>query len=215
MAVDTRDVRVVVRLELGLENPVTLVEELNVLDNISGGRAVALFAASDVPEDRLREELQVCVLAGSQRPFTFDGTWWRVPGRLPEHQAPEWLLVTPPPTQLVVPLWSEHGLPRVDRVTPVAQVPERVGTGPVAPVELQLTGDLEQDRAAAARCRDAGATHCLVTLPCGTSREQAFADLVRYVVPDSAMVAFPRVVAEVDLPAPWPRSTPDKENADD
>lgn len=199
----TDDVRVIVALALGRDHPVTLVEEINVADNISGGRLVVLLTAEGVEADRAREEVQLIRLAGSQSPVTFDGTWWTVPARLPEHDGvPATLMVTPPPAQLVVPLWAAPSVPASRGVIQLdAEEPDDVAQ--VRPVTLTLSGDLDRDLAASAERRSSGATHCLVRLP-DQDQERSFDQLVRWIAPEAAMVDFPRVVADVALPAAWP-----------
>lgn len=206
VAAVTDDVRIVVRVELGRENPVTLVEELHVLDNISSGRTVALFTGDEVAVERAVEELEICRLAGAQRPFAHDGAYWKLPGRLPEHAAPATMMVTPPPAQLVVPLWSEGPWPEVDGIVRVVDDVAQLSDGPVAPARTTLTGDLARDVDTTTALRDAGATHCLATLP-DVDPSAALDQLVRRLAPAAAMVAFPDVLTDVEPPAAWPART--------
>jgi hypothetical protein len=66
---------------------------------------------------------------------------------------------------------------------------------------MELRGGLEADRASVLEWSTAGATHLLCTLS-GSATIEA---LSRWLQPEVAMVAFPRVITQTPLPAAWPR----------
>lgn len=110
--------RIVVRPVIGVTHPVNIAEELATLDVISYGRAV--LATCDRPPsrtldatgltpaeaiERFWEALEIIQRAWSPEPFSFEGSHWRVPARMPEHaDSPERLSVTPKPAQLTIPI---------------------------------------------------------------------------------------------------------------
>ena len=118
-------------------------------------------------------------------------------------------MVTPPPAQLEVPLWvagaSSRQVGRQLGLPVVADTVDGVdATHPVAPACGEVGGDLEEDRRTVLAWSAAGTTHLLVALT-GTASVDAIA---RWLVPEVAMVGFPRVVAETPPPVPWPRAAP-------
>ena len=70
----------------------------------------------------------------------------------------------------------------------------------LAPASMKLSGDLEDDRERLIEWSNAGATHLLGTLS-GTATIEA---LQRWLQPEVAMVAFPRLITHTPLPASWP-----------
>ncbi len=98
----------------------------------------------------------------------------------------------------------------LDQVGSALALPVLAGTpgdieaaAPIAPGRTALTGDLDTDRATVVAWAAAGATHLL----CELADADDLAALARWLVPEAGMVAFPRVVADAPLPAPWPRSS--------
>jgi hypothetical protein len=115
-------------------------------------------------------------------------------------------MVTPSPVQLEVPLWVAG--PDARRVAAGLSLPWVAGTpadvdrsAAVAPGRAELHGDLEADRSSVLEWSSAGATHVLCTLS-GSATIEA---LSRWLQPEVAMVAFPRVITQTPLPAAWPR----------
>ena len=203
----TSTVRIAVAVELGEENPVTIAEEIAVLDIVSNGRIVAVADVGALDADAAVEDVAVLRAAWSGRPLQHQGRRWQVPARLPGHAAPPAVMVTPPPAQLTMPLWvTGEAAPHVGTALalPVlAGTPANIeAAAPIAPGRTALTGDLDTDRATVVAWAAAGATHLL----CELADAADLAALARWLVPEAGMVAFPRVVADAPLPAPWPRS---------
>ena len=204
VAATTRSVRIVVRVPLGSEHPVTLAEELAVLDNLAGGRLVLLADSAGLDPDEAAEDLEVLRRSWIARPLRHRGARWAVPAGIAGHAAPAAVMVTPPPAQIEVPVWltgtvatalAEHsGLPAL-----VERPADARTDVPVQPAATALTGDLDDDRAKAITWADAGATHLLVR-----ARPEAVGTIARHLAPEVAMPGFPRVVAESPLPLPWP-----------
>lgn len=186
LATLTRWCRIAVPVALGAEAPVTLAEDLAVLDQLSGGRVIAIVhgAASQ------RTALAELRLALAQRPFTpADST--------------RPIIVTPSPVQLQLPLWSTDpvaGLPRVAETTrhidrDAAIAPGRTSTA-IADVE-----------AVAAEWAAAGATH-LVLCPPPEEAAAVVESIARRAQPPHAMVGFAREISRAALPSLWPTSPP-------
>ena len=205
VAAHTDTVRLVVRVPLGSEHPVTLAEELAVLDAISGGRLVVLADTGELDTAAAAEDLDLLRRCWVARPVQHAGPRWRVPRGLPGHDAPAAVMVTPCPSQIDVPVWltgRSAGPLAPNRSLPVlaGHPAECNGFVRVQPAITDLAGDPEEDRDTAVRWADAGATHLLVRVP----PEADLAALARYVVPEVAMPHFPRVIAESPAPARWP-----------
>jgi alkanesulfonate monooxygenase SsuD/methylene tetrahydromethanopterin reductase-like flavin-dependent oxidoreductase (luciferase family) len=204
VAATTRSVRIVVRVPLGSEHPITLAEELAVLDNLAGGRLVVLADSAGLDADEAAEDLEVLRRSWTARPLRHRGVRWAVPAGIAGHTAPAAVMVTPPPAQVEVPVWltgtaaatlaARSGLPAVAE-RPADARPDL----PVQPAATALTGDLHDDRATVITWADAGATHLLVR-----AGPEAVATIARHLAPEVAMPGFPRVVAESPLPLPWP-----------
>lgn len=189
VAARTETVRVVVRVPLGVEHPLTLAEELAVLDNLAAGRLVVLADPAGLDREAFFEDLRLLRRCWTPRPVTHDGPRWRVP-------AP--VMVTPHPAQVQVPVWvaaRAEGLPVL--ATSFDQCDAAL---PVQPALTELTGAVERDREEAQRWAEAGATHLLARLP----GDADLADLARHVVPEVGMPDFPRVIADSPAPLPWP-----------
>ena len=68
MAVVTDYVRIVVPIRLGTDHPVTLAEDIAVLDNLSGGRVVALVDTGDLGPEEAAEDLGLLRASLGARP---------------------------------------------------------------------------------------------------------------------------------------------------
>ncbi|MFP4311728.1 MAG: LLM class flavin-dependent oxidoreductase [Nitriliruptoraceae bacterium] len=205
-AARTRLIRLVVRIRLGSVHPITLAEDLAVLDNLSGGRVVVLADTGPLDVEAAREDLALLVAGLSARPVRHEGARWRVPAGLEGHEHVEAVEVTPKPVQVEVPVWLT-GTVAVDLALAthyplLATRPEEADrTRPVQPALAELSGALDADRELLLRWRDAGATHLLLGAPEGPEQ---LATIARYLIPEVAMPHFPRVVAEAMTPAAWP-----------
>ena len=204
-ATATEVTRLIVRTVLGVEHPVTLAEDLAVLDNISGGRVVALVDTGTLDPSAAQEDLGLLLAALTPRPVQHRGVRWQVPAGLEGHEAPERIEVTPKPVQLEIPAWVTGGVaPQLGAHTdlpvlaedPAACDPRRR----VQPAIAQLSGDREADRDLVRRWSDAGATHLLVG---AEDLDTALPEISRYLIPEVAMPLFPRVVAEAMTPRGW------------
>ena len=99
----TSGVRLVAAVDAGV-HPVTLAEETAVADLATQGRIVLAVRSDD--EALLGETVDVLFRAFAARPFRHEGSRWRVPAGLPEHeQREERVRVTPPPAQLEPTIW--------------------------------------------------------------------------------------------------------------
>lgn len=204
VAATTRSVRIVVRVPLGSEHPVTLAEELAVLDNLAGGRLVVLASSAGLGPGEAAEDLEVLRRSWSARPLRHRGARWAVPAGIQGHAAPATIVVTPPPAQIEVPVWLTGGeAAALAGLTGLPALAERPADARpdllVQPAATALTGDLDDDRATVIAWADAGATHLLVR-----ADPVAVATIARHLAPEVAMPGFPRVVAESPLPLPWP-----------
>lgn len=208
VALATRDARIIVEVALGEENPVTLAEELAVLDNITGGRVVALVDTGALTETEALEDVGLLAAALTPRPLRHRGARWQVPAGVNEG-VPDALLVSPQPTQVALPLWlsgdaaadvsRELGHPLLATVA----AGSLAGVG-VQPALAQLSGELEADRALVLEWFDAGATHLIVSPVLGSEPGDLRDYVARYLVPEASMVHFPRLLAEAAIPPLWP-----------
>lgn len=201
----TTSVRVLVSIHIGDENPVTLAEEIVVLDNLSNGRIAVIAETGSLSEDDANEDLTVLRSSWSGRPLAHHGRRWQVPAGLPGHRAPDAVMVTPAPAQLDVPLWVAGDVAvAVGRTLVLPVVVSTISdvdvSSPVAPARVTFAGELTHDRQTVLDWSRAGTTHllCELAVPSGLDA------LARWLVPEVGMVGFPRVVAESPLPAPWP-----------
>jgi acyl-CoA synthetase (AMP-forming)/AMP-acid ligase II len=104
-------------VELGDRHPIELAEEAAVADLVAAGRLILVVAGAD------GETLDLLRHAFAARPFSFEGTRWRVPARLPhnEHNLEARVRVTPAPLQPRLELWTAGGEPDAQRALgPVA-----------------------------------------------------------------------------------------------
>ncbi|MTD15110.1 LLM class flavin-dependent oxidoreductase [Nakamurella sp. YIM 132087] len=206
VAVTTTDARVLVRVVLGDENPVTLAEEVAVLDHLSAGRVVAIVDTGDLDVAGAAEDLALLRKSWSGRIFRHEGARWTVPSGVITSGVPTTVSVTPKPAQIDIPVWLDGpvarsiaiGVPVIarsfDEVDPAAQVQPAIG---------QLSGDLTDDRELVIGWSDAGATHLLVEPPAGADADFFAGYVARYLQPEVSMPSFPRVMAEADLPSRW------------
>ena len=204
-ATSTSAVTIAVRIELGHEHPITVSEELAVLDNVSNGRVVILADSGELAPDRALEELEIIQQALACRSFAFRGAYFNVPAGISTNR-PEssTISVTPKPAQIEIPIWvmgpalaDPADLPAL-ALTPDECNPSRR----VQPGLTTLSGNLEQDRECAIQWEEAGATHLfLQTEP---RRELDWGAIARYIAPEVAMPAYPRLVSEASPPLPWP-----------
>jgi alkanesulfonate monooxygenase SsuD/methylene tetrahydromethanopterin reductase-like flavin-dependent oxidoreductase (luciferase family) len=207
VAAATTTIRVIFGINVGDEHPVTLAEEIAVLDNLSNGRIGVIAELGALGADDATEDVSVLRASWSGRAIAHRGRRWQVPAGLPGHVAPAAVMVTPPPAQLEIPLWvaGEHAT-NVGQSLSLPVVAGRLAdvdsSLPVAPGRVELGGDLDADRRLVAEWSAAGATHLLCTLS-GSATVDA---LARWLQPEVAMVGFPRVVTESPLPAQWPRA---------
>jgi alkanesulfonate monooxygenase SsuD/methylene tetrahydromethanopterin reductase-like flavin-dependent oxidoreductase (luciferase family) len=207
VAAATRAVRIVVRVPLGSEHPVTLAEELAVLDNLSGGRVVVLASTADLDLEAAAEDLQLLRDALGARPLRHCGRRWTVPAGIDGHVAPDSVAVTPEPAQIEVPVWLHggraHELAALAGVPAMVELPERAsGAARVQPAMARLRGDLDADRSLLIAWARAGATHLLLR-----AEPSLVGEIARFLAPEVAMPGFPRVVSESPLPLPWPSAT--------
>ncbi|MFD1715849.1 LLM class flavin-dependent oxidoreductase [Amnibacterium flavum] len=209
IAAVTRDTRIVVTVLLGVEHPVTLAEEISVVDHISSGRVVALVDPGGLKLEEAEEDLALLRASWSGRWVRHRGARWTVPAGIHGENSPESVAVTPLPAQLQMPVWLSgalgpalalgRGLPYfVD--SPEALVARDVETLSLA--RVPVSGDLDADRATVLGWAEAGLSHAFVVPPDGgVDLEQHVA---RYLIPEVAMPGFPRIIAESEWPARWP-----------
>jgi alkanesulfonate monooxygenase SsuD/methylene tetrahydromethanopterin reductase-like flavin-dependent oxidoreductase (luciferase family) len=206
----TRFVRVVIRVRLGLEHPVTIAEELSILDNVNNGRTIVMADTGELDAERAADEVEVLREALSSRPIQHDGPAWKVPAGLPANvTAPKSISVTPKPAQLEVPFWldgpaarevgASSGLPVVAREPAKLKEPKLVEPGVAA-----ITGNLKPDRELVTAWAAAGLTHLFIELPVGTDLDQTLTIVSRHLAPEVLMPHFPRVMSESKVPLPWP-----------
>jgi alkanesulfonate monooxygenase SsuD/methylene tetrahydromethanopterin reductase-like flavin-dependent oxidoreductase (luciferase family) len=206
----TRFVRVVARVRLGLEHPVTIAEELSILDNVNNGRTVVLADSGDLDEDSAADEIAVLREALASRPIQHEGPRWKVPAGLPANvTAPRSISVTPKPAQLEIPFWltgpqsaalgAATGLPVLARELDAA-----VNPGLVQPALTAIGGELKADRENVSAWAATGATHLLLELSEGAELEKVMTMVSRYLAPEVLMPHFPRVMSESRVPLSWP-----------
>lgn len=206
----TEFVRVVTRVQLGLEHPVAIAEELSILDNVNNGRTVVLADTGDLDQDSATDEVAVLREALSSRPIQHDGPIWKVPAGLPANAtAPKSISVTPKPAQLEIPFWltgaaaggvgAASGLPLLAREPGLLKNPKLVEPGLTA-----IAGNLKLDRELVRAWAAAGVTHLLLELPAKADLAQILTLVSRHLGPEVLMPHFPRVMSESRVPLPWP-----------
>jgi hypothetical protein len=207
-------VRVVARVQLGLEHPITIAEELAILDNVNNGRTVILADTGDLDAGDATDEVAVLREALGNRPIQHEGPKWKVPAGLPANAAaPKSIAVTPKPAQLEIPFWLTGArAPEVSessRLPVLARDPSTVSNpGWVQPAIARISGDLKQDREAVAEWAATGVTHLLIELPQGGDDAALMTLVSRHLAPEVGMPHFPRVMSQSRVPLPWPGDGP-------
>lgn len=197
-AAATDALRVVVRVPLGSERPVTLAEELAVLDNVAGGRLLVLADTAGLTAERAGGDLAALRLCWSGHPVRPAG-------------APAPVMVTPKPAQVDIPVWltgrAAEELGPGTGLPVLAGHPQEVRRAAlVQPAQATLSGEVEADRALLAGWNDAGATHLLLQLPAAVGAEAVLTAVSRHLAPEVGMAGFPRVISESPPPKAWPPS---------
>jgi luciferase-like monooxygenase len=197
-------VRIAVRVELGLEHPVTIAEELSILDNTNNGRTVVVAGAGSLSPSDAADELAVIQEALGNHFLQHEGPRWKAPAGLPANvQAPKAIAVTPKPAQIEIPFWLTDGfapgLPVLAR-----ELSHIDRQSPVQPATVAITGSLEPDRDSVASWAAAGATHLFLELPADADRASVMTMVSRYLAPEVGMPHFPRVMSHSRVPLPWP-----------
>lgn len=207
LAALTTDPRIVLRIVLGSEHPVTLAEEAAVLDHLSAGRVVCVVDTGALSMEAAIEDLQLLRACWSGRPVRHRGLRWQVPAGLADG-LPDSIAVTPTPSQVDLPVWltgthatavaTEFRLPvlatQFDDVSTVQQA---------QPGSVALSGEVDADRTLISEWAAAGATHLLVQPPVDHGPDLFGGYIARYLQPEVSMPDFPRIMAESDLPASW------------
>lgn len=207
VATATSSTRIIVGMHIGDENPVTLAEEISVLDNLSNGRVGVIADVGELDAEAAGEDVMVLRDALTGRPVRHRGRRWQIPAGLAGHVAPDAVFVTPGPAQLAVPIWiagaAAGDVGRSGSFPVVTTEPSAVDSrAPIAPGRCVLGGDLDADRRLVVEWSAAGATHLL----CELQGAATVAAVARWLIPEVGMVGFPRVVADAPLPAAWPRA---------
>jgi alkanesulfonate monooxygenase SsuD/methylene tetrahydromethanopterin reductase-like flavin-dependent oxidoreductase (luciferase family) len=209
-ATATEFVRVIALVTLGLEHPITIAEELSILDNVDNGRTVVVVDTAGLGDDDAADELHVVREGLACRPVRHDGPRWKVPAGISANEdATDSVMVTPKPAQVEIPMWltgaagpaiaGAAGLPVVARepsdVTPWLFVQPGVAT---------ISGELDADLATITAWADAGATHLVLEPPDGRDLGDVLTMVSRHLQPEAGMPQYPRIVSNVAVPRPWP-----------
>lgn len=206
----TEFVRVVTHVRLGVVHPVTMAEELSVLDNVNNGRTIVLADTGKLDSVPAADEIAVLREALSSRPIQHDGPSWKVPAGLPANTtAPKSISVTPKPAQLEVPFWltgpaanEVHG---ASGLQVLAREPRRLDQPQlVQPGLAAITGHLKTDRDHVTQWAAAGVTHLMLELPVEADLVETMTMVSRYLAPEVLMPHFPRVMSDSRVPLPWP-----------
>jgi Luciferase-like monooxygenase len=206
----TEFVRVVTRVQLGLEHPVTIAEELSILDNVNNGRTVVLVDTGELDAEAATDEVGVLREALSNRPIQHDGPKWKVPAGLPANvTAPKSISLNPKPAQLEIPFWltgsAAAAVAGGSGLQVLAREPARVeNPALVQPGLTAITGNLKPDRELISAWADAGFTHVLLELPADAELGPIMTLVSRHLAPEVLMPHFPRVMSESRVPLPWP-----------
>jgi len=203
-------VRIIVNVRLGLEHPVTIAEELSVLDNVNNGRTVVLADTGALTAADAADEIAVMREALGNRPLRHEGPRWKAPAGIPTNvTAPKAIAVTPKPVQLEVPFWlSGDAAAEVAGIATLPELARDPATSTtdrsVQPGVARITGTLKTDRDVISAWAAAGATHLLLELPAGPDLGVVMTMVSRYLAPEVAMPQFPRVMSDSKAPLPWP-----------
>lgn len=206
----TKFVRVVTRVQLGLVHPVTMAEELAVLDNVNNGRTIVLADTGDLDPGAAADEIAVLREALSSRPIQHDGPTWKVPAGLPANTtAPKSISVTPKPAQLEIPFWLTGSAARkvyeASGLSVLARDPRPIDQPKlVEPGLTAITGNMKADRDHVMRWAAAGVSHLVLEPPVGAELAKILTMVSRYLAPEVLMPHFPRVMSDSRVPLPWP-----------
>jgi hypothetical protein len=206
----TEFVRIVVNVMLGHEHPVTIAEELSVLDNVNNGRTVVLVDTGDLSATDAADEIAVMREALGNRPLRHEGPRWKAPAGLPANAtAPKAIAVTPKPAQLEVPFWvTGEAAAEVARNATLPGLARdqaaSIAGHAVQPGVARISGTLKTDRDVLSAWAAAGATHLLLELPAALDEDAVMRMVSRYLAPEVAMPQFPRVMSDSKVPLPWP-----------
>jgi alkanesulfonate monooxygenase SsuD/methylene tetrahydromethanopterin reductase-like flavin-dependent oxidoreductase (luciferase family) len=209
-ATATEFVRVVTLVTLGLEHPITIAEDLSILDNVDNGRTVAVVDTGGLGEDDAAGELQVLREGLACRPVRHDGPRWKVPAGIPANEdATDSVMVTPKPAQIEIPMWitgsSGEAIARAARLPLVAREPSEVAMSLlVQPGVAAISGELDADLTTITAWVDAGATHLVLEPPEGRDLTDVLTMVSRHLQPEAGMPQYPRIVSNVPVPRPWP-----------
>jgi len=206
----TEFVRIAVRVRLSLEHPITLAEELSILDNVNNGRTVVIVDTGELDAEAAADEVAVLREALASRPIAHEGVRWKVPAGLPANvTAPKSISVTPKPAQLEVPFWVTGpqaaevgrvaGLPLLARSPSDVSDPKLLQPGVTA-----IKGELALDRAHVTEWAAVSVTHLFVELPKEAEPGKVMTLVSRYLGPEVGMPHFPRVMSDSRVPLPWP-----------
>jgi hypothetical protein len=209
----TQHVRVVTRVQLGLEHPVTIAEELAILDNVNNGRTVVLVDTGDLDQESAADEIAVMREALSCRPVQHEGTRWKVPAGLPANvTAPKSISVIPKPAQMEIPFWvsgaSAATVGVASGLAVLAKKPDPIQQPMfVQPGLATISGNLKPDREQMITWEATGVTHLMLQLPDGADLDGIMTLISRHLGPEVMMPHFPRVMSESRVPLPWPGDT--------
>jgi len=206
----TEFVRIGVRVAVGLEHPITIAEELSILDNVNAGRTIVVADTAELDQESAADEIAVLREALANRPIQHAGPRWKVPAGHPANvTAPASISVTPKPAQLEIPFWltGRHAsaIGRVMSLPVVAAETREVHQPPlVQPAMTSITGSLNPDREHVIAWAATGVTHLLLAPPAGADLQALLTMLSRYLGPEVLMPHFPRVMSDSRVPLPWP-----------
>jgi Luciferase-like monooxygenase len=206
----TEFVRVAVRVKLGVEHPVTIAEELSILDNVNNGRTIVVADTGELDAERAADEVAVLREALASRPIQHDGPAWKVPAGLPANvTAPKSISINPKPAQLEVPFWitgrTAEEVGGAAGLSELAKEPRRPAKPRlVEPGLASITGNMKADRELVIEWAAAGVTHLFIGLPAGADLDKTMTMVSRYLAPEVLMPHFPRVMSESKVPLPWP-----------
>jgi len=206
----TEFVRVVTHMRLGLVHPVTMAEELSVLDNVNNGRTIVLADTGKLDSASAADEIAVLREALSSRPIQHEGPSWKVPAGLPANTtAPPSISVTPKPAQLEIPFWltgpAANEVHDANGLQVLALEPRPIDRPQlVQPGLAAITGDMKADRDHVSRWAAAGVSHLMLELPVVADLAGIMTMVSRYLAPEVLMPHFPRVMSDSRVPLPWP-----------
>ena len=206
----TEHVRVVTRVRLGLEHPVTIAEELSILDNVNNGRTVVLVDTGDLDQEAAADETAVLREALSSRPIQHHGPSWKVPAGLPANAtAPTSISVVPKPAQMEIPFWltgsAAVAVGAASGLAVLAQHPDPITERKfVQPGLATISGNLKPDREQVIAWAATGVTHLVLQLPEDAELDAIMTLVSRHLGPEVMMPHFPRVMSESRVPLSWP-----------